>query len=165
MPQKAKYINYGKLWEQEFADCLTNNNIEFTQEKSMRSYGVNKSTKGKYDFKLKNAAVECKTIGTATKLRMPWQGVKTPPLHAHQFKALRKANKGGLLSGLLIYVRDTNKRYWLNINVLDTIVIEHGMITSLNNTILDHYSIVLKDLQQWVGMYNTYSEHVKDNNK
>jgi len=148
-------MNVGKIFEDDVQRLLEKSGFSFTREGSKRTYGISHSSKGKFDFLLDHAAIECKTIGRDTDLRMPWLGTKNTALKAHQLKALREYSSKGFLAGLLIQIRSKDKLYWLNIDKLSNIIMDLGMVKALTNGILCQYAIELPTLADFVGILGT----------
>lgn len=143
-------LNPGKQFEDAFAAVLSLHNITFVREGSKRNYGTAASNKGKFDFLLDGAAVECKSIAKDSDLALPWFGRKSPKIQAHQLKALREFNG---VAGLLIEVRDKEKLYWLPIKQLDLIIIKYGPVKNLLCKYLDEFAVTLNNLEDWVKIY------------
>ena len=148
-------MNPGKIFEDDVQRLLENSSLLFTREGSKRTYGISHSGKGKFDFLLQSAAIECKTIDRDTDLRMPWRGMKNTPIKAHQLKALREYSSKGFLAGLLIQLRAKDKLYWLNIDKLNNIIMDKGMIKALTNSILSEYAEELTVLEDFVEILVT----------
>ena len=149
------YMNPGTLFENRVQGLLEDNSLPFTREGSKRNYGMRSSGKGKFDFLLENAAIECKSIDRDTNLRMPWPNVKNTALKAHQLKALREYSRKGFVAGILIELRHKDKLYWLNIDKLNKIIMDKGMVKSLNNDILSEYAEELTVLADIVEIIRT----------
>lgn len=143
-------INPGKDFEDAFENVLFLHNITFNREGSKRNYGASASNKGKFDFCMEGAAVECKSIAKDSDLALPWLGRKSPKIQTHQLKALREFNG---IAGLLIEVRSKNKIYWLPIKRLDQIIITHGLIKNLLCKYLDEFAVTLNSLEDWISIY------------
>jgi len=148
-------MNPGTIFENKVQGLLEDNNLPFTREGSKRNYGMRSSGKGKFDFLLENAAIECKSIDRDSNLRMPWPNVKNTALKAHQLKALREYSRKGFLAGLLIQIRSKNKLYWLNIDKLNSIIMDKGMVKALTNDILSEYAEELTVLADIVEIIRT----------
>lgn len=148
-------MNPGKIFEDRVQGLLEINNLPFTREGSKRTYGLSFSGKGKFDFLLENAAIECKSIDRDSNLRMPWPNVKNTALKAHQLKALREYSKKGFIAGILIQIRSKDKLYWLNIDKLNKIIMDKGMVKALTNDILSEYAEELIALEEFVEILRT----------
>jgi len=148
-------MNPGKIFEDDVQKLLESSGFSFTREGSKRTYGISHSGKGKFDFLLENAAIECKSIDRDTNLRMPWANVKNTALKAHQLKALREYSSKGFLAGLLIQIRSKDKLYWLNIDKLNNIILDLGMVKALTNGILCEYAEELTVLADFVEILGT----------
>jgi len=148
-------MNPGKIFEDDVQRLFELNSLPFTREGSKRTYGISHSGKGKFDFLLETAAIECKSIDRDTNLRMPWQNVKNTALKAHQLKALREYSRKGFIAGLLIQIRSKDKLYWLNIDKLNNIIMDKGMIKALTNNILSEYAEELTVLEDFVEILVT----------
>jgi len=147
--------NVGKQFEDDVQKLLESSGFSFTREGSKRTYGISHSGKGKFDFLLENAAIECKSIDRDTNLRMPWLGTKNTALKAHQLKALREYRSKGFIAGLLIQIRSKDKLYWLNIDKLSNIIIDLGMVKALTDGILSQYAKELPTLADFVTILVT----------
>lgn len=147
---RGSNINPGKQFEDAFEAVLKLHNITFVREGSKRNYGAAASNKGKFDFLLEGASVECKSIAKDSDLALPWFGRKSPKIQTHQLKALREFNG---IAGLLIEVRDKQKLYWLPIKQLDLIIIKYGPVKNLLCKYLDEFAVVLEDLEDWIRIY------------
>ena len=134
---------------------LEDSGLSFTREGSKRNYGMRSSGKGKFDFLLENAAIECKSIDKDTNLRMPWPNVKNTALKAHQLKALREYHRKGFVAGILIELRRKDKLYWLDIDKLNNIIMDKGMVKALTNDILSEYAKELTVLADIVEIVRT----------
>lgn len=151
-------MTIGDEWEVEFEEALNRRKIPYKREQSKRFYGSQSSSKGKYDFTLEKACVEMKTVEKATKLSLTYRGNRPQVIFkAHQLKALRQARKQGKLAGYLIWVRDTNKKYWLEVSTIDIIIIDRGMVKSINNDILSEYAIEICNCDEWIDRYLVYN--------
>jgi len=148
-------MNPGKIFEDDVQRLLEINSFSFTREGSKKTYGISHSSKGKFDFLLDHAAIECKSIDRDTNLRMPWANVKNTALKAHQLKALREYSSKGFLAGLLIQIRSKDKLYWLNIDKLNNIILDLGMVKALTNGILCEYAEELTVLADFVEILGT----------
>lgn len=150
-------MNVGKAFEDEVQKLLENSGLSFTREGSKRNYGLKFSGKGKFDFLLETAAIECKSIDRDSNLRLPWPNVKNTALKAHQLKALRDYSRKGFIAGLLIQIRSKDKLYWLNIDKLNKIILDKGMIKALTNSVLNEYAEELTILADFVEIVRTKS--------
>jgi len=148
-------MNSGKVFEDEVQGLFELNGLSFTREGSKRTYGLSHSGKGKCDFLLDKSAIECKTIDIDTNLRMPWPGTKNTPIKAHQLKALREFRKKGFVAGILIELRRKDKLYWLDIDKLNSIIMDKGMVKALTNDILSEYATELTVLADIVEIIRT----------
>lgn len=147
---RTSNINPGKDFEDAFAAVLSLHNITFVREGSKRNYGAAASNKGKFDFLLDGAAVECKSIAKYSDLALPWFGRKSPKIQTHQLKSLREFNG---VAGLLIEVRDKQKLYWLPVKQLDLIIIKYGPVKNLLCKYLDEFAVTLESLEGWIKIY------------
>jgi len=140
----------GKQWEDIIQAALEANDIEFTRENSTRSYGVARGNKGKFDFETKNAAIECKTIGRASNLRMPIPGTKNTVIKSHQLRSLRIAHEQGKKAGLMIYIQSDDLTFWLPIMQLHLLVAENYPVKHLSIQQLRTYGTTVYDLNDFV---------------
>lgn len=149
-------LNPGKQFEDAFENVLFSHSIIFNREGSKRNYGAAASNKGKFDFCMEGAAVECKSIAKDSDLALPWFGRKSPKIQTHQLKALREFNG---IAGLLIEVRSKEKIYWLPIKQLDQIIIAHGPVKNLLSKYLDEFAVTLNSLEDWITIYKGGVKH------
>jgi len=143
----------GKEWEDRFESSLKQNDVEYIRENSKRAYGVAVANKGKYDFETKHAAIECKTVITASNLRLPLPNKKNTALKTHQLKALKDAKTKGKTAGLLILIQKENRSFWLDIERFYGIIIDNGLVKHLSLDLLSRYGVEIFDLDQFVKEY------------
>ena len=129
--------------EKTFADLLTLHDIRHEHEGQVVRRG-GKASKGKCDFILhgcKYGSIELKTVQRLTRATYPRPGIKCPLIKTHQLKALRSHN-----GGVLIYDEESAQYYFMTVQDLDHIIIEHGLVKSLKGY-MNHLAI---DLDEFV---------------
>ena len=142
-------VNYGKLLEDKLEALLIELKLPYTREGSKKQYGLTYSNKGKFDFLVNyNIAIECKSIGKDTDLRLPWPNTKNTAIGAHQLKALRAEAAKNHKAGLLLEVRKTQQLFWLEISELDAAVSELGIIPALTTDVLNRFGQEIKNLKE-----------------
>jgi len=137
----------GIEFENLVESLLIKNKIPYIREGVKVARG-HQTSKGKFDFDT-TYAMELKHIDKLSNLTLPCCVINhklfikaDPKIKSHQLKALREADKVG---GLLIHEGSTNSTYWLNMNDLDRLVIEHGLFSTFAYGILDGYEINLDE--------------------
>lgn len=136
----------GKQFEDLVEQKLIEHGIQYDREGEQNAYG-HRASKGKCDFSLRECrlkAVECKTIGKLSNLRLPWPKSKNTPLKTHQFAELRKAGTPHE-AGHLILDNSTGTIYWMDMYQLDNIIMNYGMVKSLTGGVLDGLEVNLDD--------------------
>lgn len=135
----------GLEFENKVEELLIKYKKTYTREGTKINYG-HRAGKGKFDFKLLNNAIECKSIGKLNNLTIPGINPKTHKpytstrIHSHQLKALRAFNGTGYL---LIHESDSNTCYALTTKDFDNYLISHDMPRTLSDIYI--YGIDLEE--------------------